>query len=412
MLISGARGFNWFTINPMTLGGAFTSDLQFSSDWKASCDDYRAAKEMGDLLSRTRYIDDQVAIHYSQDSFQAGVSNLTWIHQLFINLLYDGGVPFKFVSYEQVAKNKLIEKNFPMFILPHSISLSKAEENAIRSYVKRGGVVWADMIPGKYNNLGQKLPRIGLTDLFRGMTEKVFPGGILVKSKKVGRGTVILADVGNYNYDRSVGNHLPAQEFLSAMAAKSGIRKVCTIKNASDGMIANGVWSAGYRCGRQDYVVVARDYRIADSSPLNVIIDFPGKGYVYEMSNGRYHKMTDHVTTKLIRSKGKVFAVLPYRLNRIEATVMKPSQRGKNLELQVQLLATGEIRKDELHLLRVTVTGPDKKEIIPLRRLLEIYGGKGVLRLPIAYNDQPGKWEIQLKDTATGMAATIPVVVK
>lgn len=411
MLISGARGFNWFTINAMEWG-AFTSDLHLSSDWKASCDDYRAAKETGDLLSRTRYSDDQVAIHYSQDSFQAGVPNMTWIHQSFINLLYDAGVPFKFVSYEQVAKNELIEKKFPMFILPHSISLSGAEENAIRSYVERGGVLWADVIPGEYDNFGRKLPQSRLADLFSGMKEEILPGGLLAKSKVVGKGLVILADIGNYNYDRNVGNHLPAQEFLSSVATKAGIKKVCTIKNVSNETIANGVWSAGYRCGRQYYIVAARDYQLADSSPLNVTIDIPEKGYVYEMPSGRCHEMTDCVTTELITSKGKVFSVLPYRINQIQPVLINQAQRGKNLELQVQFLATGEIRKDEIHLVRVTVTGPDKKEIVPLRRLLEIYGGKGTVLLPLAYNDPLGKYEIQLKDTATGISAVIPVVLQ
>ncbi len=143
---------------------------------------------MGDLLSRTRYRDDQVAIHYSQDSFQAGVANLTWIHQSFINLLYDAGVPFKFVSYEQLAQNELMEKKFPLLILPHSISLSEAEEKAIRAYVENGGVVWADVIPGTFDNFGRSLPKSRLADIFSDMKDEMIPGGISAKSKAVVKG--------------------------------------------------------------------------------------------------------------------------------------------------------------------------------------------------------------------------------
>ena len=408
MLMSGARGIMWYTMTPQ-IWGATTADFELAGDWAAGGGEFAAAKETGDLLSRTTYLQDQVAIHYSQDSFQAGVTDLTWIHNRFINLCFDAGVPFRFISYDQLGQGEMKKTPYKVLVLPHSISLSAAEVAGIRDYLAGGGVVWADIIPGNYDNYGRKLAASQLEDLFAGMTEVALPGGKTLQKKTVGKGTVILADPGNYSYERNVGNHLPDQELLAAVTDMAGIERVATVTNAADGKPANGVWTAGYRRGGQHYAVVTRDWQIADQSTLKANVQFPVKGHVYEMRSGEYFGLTDTIKTELEPTRGKLFTVLPYRLKGISLTPQKPVIRGADLMLAVKLATRGAIGPDDLHLLRVSVTGPDGKEITALRRLVKILGGGGEIRLPLAYNDLPGAWHINVRDSATGLREKITI---
>ena len=141
MLISGMRGFGWYTLGPQRWWAATTADMRLASDFAASKDEFRDAGDLGDVLSQARFQDNQVAVHYSQDSMHTlgfGPGNLSWVHWSFINLFYDHGVPFKFVSYEEVAKGELARRRYRVFLMPSSVSLSPEEAKAIRDYAAQG----------------------------------------------------------------------------------------------------------------------------------------------------------------------------------------------------------------------------------------------------------------------------------
>ena len=400
MLMSGARGFAFYTISPETWG-AVTADLHLSSDFQAAKEEFKDVGDIGDMLVRTRYQDDQVAIHYSQDSFQAGVSNISWIHTSFVNLLFDAGVSFKFVSYEQVANGELLKNKYPVFVMPHSISLSEDEVKAIRKYVKEGGVVWADIVPGEYNNFGQKLDKSQLSALFTNM-KRLIPGKNYWIGKG-GKGKVILADIGNYNYDRNVGDYLKTQELLDEIVEIASVKRVAHVINVVDNKLANGVWTAGYRSGNQRYVVITKDYQLADRNDVGVWVKFGNRGHIYEMRSGEYFGYTDKVQMQLQPTRGKVYSILPYRVGEIVIPQKGQATRGQDLVLKVRLATEGEVGKDDLHLIRVSVTSPNGKEVTALRRLVLIRGGTGEIQLPVAYDDAPGRWTVQLKDAATGI---------
>jgi hypothetical protein len=183
----------WYTMTPQ-VWGATTGDLHPSSDWQAAAPEFKAAAQAGQLLTRTAYIQDQVAIHYSQDSMQAGMGYaLSWLHNNLVNLLFDGGVPFHFLSYDELAAGQVV--GVPLLILPGSISLSPGEAAAIRDYVRHGGVVWADRLPGAFDHFGRKLPESQLADLFADFDERTLPGGRTLRASRDGR--VILAELEN-----------------------------------------------------------------------------------------------------------------------------------------------------------------------------------------------------------------------
>ncbi|MDD5706063.1 MAG: beta-galactosidase, partial [Kiritimatiellae bacterium] len=320
-LISGAHGISWYSMAP-GIWGATATDLNLSSDWAASASEFKAMREIGDLLSRTEYAQDQVAIHYSSDSLWRGVLNMSWLHNCYANLFFDAGVPFRFVSYEQLGDGELLKKKYPLFLMVHSISLSAAESKAIREYVEKGGTIWADMIPGEYDNFGTKLAQPQFADLFTNLTDVALAGGKPLKVGKRGQGAVILGDIGNYSYDRNVGNYLPAQGMLDRAIEIAKVSRVGKVVDRQTKALANGVWTAGYRQGRQRYVVAAKDYQLADRSKAAVAIEFGGKRHIYDIREGKYRGYADKVETELEPTYGKVFSVLPYQVKKIRAEIV------------------------------------------------------------------------------------------
>jgi len=403
MLLSGARGFMWYTQAPQ-LWGATTGDLHPSSDWQAAAPEFTAAARAGDLLARTDYVQDQVAIHYSQDSMQAGVGPaLSWLHNSFVNLLFDGGVPFHFISQEELAQGKA--RGVPLLVLPSSISLSPGEVAAIRDYVRQGGVVWADAVPGTHDQFGRRLPQSQMAGLFAELEERTLAGGRSLRVSRDGR--IVLGAPGNYLYARNVGEHRPVQELLDAVVDLAGVQRVGRVLDAADSGAANGVWLAGYRRGAQRYLVAGKDYQVVDRKPALVDIAFDGPAHVYEARSGRYLGHCRTVRDTLEPTRGKLYALLPYRVRGLRARTGWWPRRaipGRDLVVRVKLLTTGSVGPDDLHLLRVAVTGPDGTELTALRRLAPIRGGAGDVRLPLAYNDRAGRYTIRMHDSATGVS--------
>ncbi len=407
LLANGARGYIWFTLTN-EYHGAVTADLHLSSDFSAAAAEFSDATKAGHLLVETSYQQDEVAIHYSQDSFQAGVgSAISYFHADFSNLLFHSAIPFRFVSYEQVEEGLLTQKKFRLFIMPHSISLSEKEISAVKEYVSSGGVLWADVIPGTYDEYGRKLEKSRLAELFSDLKEEEV-SGIKIRRGTYGKGQIILGEIGNYGYAYNLGKSQPILALMDLVAQAAGIKPLCRIMDRKQGKLVQATVVGGYRAGNQTYLVVVRDYAVVDKERKEATAYFPGKAHVYEMRSGCYLGYTDRINTDLEVSRGSVFTLLPYRVRRLAVKSPSRVERGQNLVLPVTIQADGKIGKGDIHLLRVKVFRPDGQEITALRRLVKISGGVGEVTLPLAFNDSSGRWLIHLADTATGVSTEVP----
>lgn len=387
MLISGMRGFGWYTLGPQRWWAATTADMRLASDFAASKDEFRDAGDLGDVLSQARFQDNQVAVHYSQDSMHTlgfGPGNLSWVHWSFINLFYDHGVPFKFVSYEEVAKGELARRRYRVFLMPSSVSLSPEEAKAIRDYAAQGGVVWADRMPGTHDQFGRPAATPALAELFA-----------------KGSPNALLAGIGNYSYDRNVDRTDAARAVMEEVVRLGGLEPVADSRRP-DGRKATGIWQSGWECGNQRYVALAKDWQQADSSVEPVSITFPRPAHVYEMRQGEYLGHTNKINAELAPCLGRVYALLPYQARGLDARLAAPPERGKDLIIDLAVEADGEIGPGDIHLIRIAAEAPDGKELRSLRKFAVIRGGRGQIRLPLAYDDPAGSCAVKLKDQSTG----------
>jgi len=148
----------------------------------------------------------QIAILYSHPSVQAGwmidsrVDGDTWprrfssyesehsmvtaVRQAWMKLIQDLGLQYDFVSSQQVIDGKLPSLGYRVLVLPESLALGDAEAEQIKAFVRAGGSVIADFLPGVFDQ-HCKRRKMGALDGFFGVTR---PGGGMIEQPEKSQG--------------------------------------------------------------------------------------------------------------------------------------------------------------------------------------------------------------------------------
>jgi len=127
----------------------------------------------------------QIAIHYSHPSIQAAwmidsrVDGDTWprrfssyesvhsgitrVRNGWMKLIDDLGLQYDFVSAQQIAEGKLGGMGYKVLVLPESLAIGDEEAAQIKSYVRNGGTVIADFLPGVFDE-HCKRRKVGVLD--------------------------------------------------------------------------------------------------------------------------------------------------------------------------------------------------------------------------------------------------------
>jgi hypothetical protein len=133
----------------------------------------------------------QIAIHYSQPSIQAAwmidsrPDGDTWVRRFssyesvhsgiarvrggWMKLVEDLGLQYDFVSAEQIETGRLGELGYKVLVLPESLAMSDEEAAQIRAFVRGGGTVIADFLPGVFDEHAKRR-KTGVLDGFFGVS--------------------------------------------------------------------------------------------------------------------------------------------------------------------------------------------------------------------------------------------------
>lgn len=132
-------------------------------------------KKIGPLQAGSKWLHDGVAIYYSHPSIQmswildAEAHGSSWpnrnadhrigtshlVRKAWENMLRDSGFQFTHLSYIDLVQNDQALDEFKVLILPATYCLSDAESRRIRAFVKQGGTVIADFLPGVFDQHGR-----------------------------------------------------------------------------------------------------------------------------------------------------------------------------------------------------------------------------------------------------------------
>jgi hypothetical protein len=140
-------------------------------------------EQLSPILHGATWVHDGVAIYYSHPSIQIGwvldaeCQHKTWIarnndHRLgaghhvrhaWENMLRDSGLQYNFINYVDTVQ-KGVPKEYSTLILPACLALSDAEARRIREWVRGGGTLIADYLPGVFDQHGKGRPAGGALD--------------------------------------------------------------------------------------------------------------------------------------------------------------------------------------------------------------------------------------------------------
>lgn len=139
--------------------------------------------------------------------------------------------------------------------------------------------------------------------------------------------------------------------------------------------------------------------------PYEVSLD--QKRHVYDSRRRQYVGFTDRFEARYsIKEKlfALVYATLPYKVEAVDVKLKSDSVRqGGTLFFSVGILPA-QADKNR-HVLSLSVTDPNRKDISWYGGVLETKDGIAEGRIDFAFSDVPGIWGIKLTDTATGVSS-------
>jgi len=99
-------------------------------------------------------------------SYESVHSRITRVRSSWCKLIEDLGLQYEFVSYEQIVEGALEERGYEALVLPESLAIGGEEAAQIKAFVRAGGTVIADFLPGLFDEHGKRRTVGALDGLF------------------------------------------------------------------------------------------------------------------------------------------------------------------------------------------------------------------------------------------------------
>ncbi|MDD2707275.1 MAG: beta-galactosidase [Verrucomicrobiae bacterium] len=356
---------------------------------KAASDEALVLKRgVGKLLMGCRRDAGGIAILYSQASLHAATyhgmrHNPNDSQTDFIRALEDMGYQYRFVSYDQVKEGILKREKYRLLILPCAVALSGEEKEQIKAFAAAGGKVLADDKTGVYDGHGKPAADTAWAEW---SNERVTHLGPALRG-----------------YHRDIHFAASARVCLAERLAALGIAPEFSIA-PEEGDAYEGELAV-FTDGETRYVGLLRDHS-PKLKTQKARIKFPQAAYVYDVRAGKYLGRSDNLRVNPGAGEAGLWALLPEEARGLELETVAEAKAGGEVSYKVALAARGR------HVARVEVMGPDGAPRPHYGANLTLKQGKAEGTIPLAINDSPGKWTIQVRDVATGLKTSRTVVVK
>ena len=413
---------SWFwTMGAPGPFSGYAPDLTSLPFYQARTEALRQIKSgIGKLLLSGKRENDRIGIFFSNTSRIAdslytgdGVWSRKYLESLadFNESLEDSGLQYDYVSYEQVAQGKLLKDGFKVFIMPCSRAVSPAEAAEIGRFVREGGLLIADIMPGILNEHGTPQKESLLAELFPSRE----PGTV----NRVGKGKTVLFDnkLSGYGYTAFSGmkgwRHLNGRwqllaELLEREAGVSAPVKISPLKAA----FMPPTEISRFRCGEVEFISLLRNYYMCDNRPYAASVRLPHKAHVYDVLAGKYLGCVDSLETE-ISYQAHLYALVPYQVKAVVLSLPDRTVAGKVTQVGIRLSTDSRQAKMDGHVFRLEVLAPDKESIAwYARNILADDKGTAAIGIPWALNDKPGKYTVKVRDVVSGVTAYGTVVLQ
>lgn len=388
-----------------------------------------------------------------------GNSLLSWK-----TLLNDLKYNFCFINEEELEKGGLDNKKFKLLILPAALCISPAQTENICKFVSNGGLVIADFGTGYFDGSGKRVANKKLDALFgvdrqnsmleigsceehiKATAEFGIPGTVmkiwtgeknfklaggknladsnlrdipLMVQNKFGKGGSFLLNTPiNWYKDVKLGG--AGGELTQASTGPQKLSE--SLRNIVSGILTHSdmqplckITVAGktYPCAtvfKQDgpvkyfgLIKESIEKNIIDvSAAVEASVALPFKAHIYNVRNGSYIGYTDKFQTRIIPALAQLYALLPYKVTGIELNCKDEYARGEEPEIQVKMMVSEG--KSGPHVMHLELQDPSGKTVPCYSQNIHLADGTGTLKFQFAYNDQPGKWKLTVRDVASSVS--------
>jgi|GEM_PF-3265522 len=406
----------WWTMGAPGAISGYAPDLTSLAPFEARSQELREIKSgIGKLFLSARRFDDAIAIHYSESSRvmdnlfrdKTDYSNCEYENSVggFARALEDAGFQYRFVAYEEIEKGALQQRKYKALFLPRSVSVSDSETANIIEFVKNGGVVIADVIPGVYTKTGGRRSQPAFADLFPSDT----PGTVT----RYGRGYAVLTGEemlkGYYqlhnNYDgwQAFGQRW---EKVAELLSQYADLKPAISLTSKEGKIPPTEISR-FDAGGIELIGMLRVPWLKDNGEYKARIKLPRISHLYDMRNGKYMGFTDHCD-RAIDYQAQALAMSAYRVKSVDIQAPKTARAGEALRIGVSVMCdAGHVTGT--HVLHMTVRGPDGGERKWYAQNVLAPKGIANLNIPFAINDARGRYTIRVRDCMSGITGQVNV---
>lgn len=389
----------------------------------------------GDLLYNSQKITDSVGIFHSQNSL---ISNFLktrktdyWQKEKsFAHAMEDLGIDYRFIAPDELYNSK-----FKAIILPEASALSDKEIDFFHDFVKKGGILIADYEAGIQTELCESRAERRMDDLF-GISVRRFRllspepdklsskleidrvgSGVKLKNGKTkffavarnqniplliqnnyGRGRTLLLNFShNYAEQRSTK---AGRAFLKILDEFLNLPKIAFLKSSS-----HAVMHHFYRNGNNIYAALLpalphgyKNKKVGDFRKIkfDAELDFKQDGFLYEAIEGKYIGYGRNFKVKMSPAIPAIYALLPHKA---EFSISAPGivKQGDNMPVEISF-PTENHRVVILRLLK-----PDGTEMYAARQICDSAKQQVRFCVSFALNDSPGKWQLHIKDAASGI---------
>ena len=141
----------------------------------------------------------------------------------------------------------------------------------------------------------------------------------------------------------------------------------------------------------------------------DVTVTFPQETHVYDMLAGEYLGHARAVSRTIAPGRVQMLAALPYRVSGVDVSVKNKSVRpGDALVFSAAVRPEGGEDGDVMHVFRVQLVDPEGRAVPHYATNVRAPGGRCEGSVTLALNDPTGKWQIVIRDVATGVTSQTP----
>ena len=374
--------------------------------------------------------------------------NLERFHQNrtnWLQALRDAGYQYDFLTTEQIDKGNLA--NYKVLVLPDSIALSGPEVAAIREFVLRGGLLIADAQTGLMDGHGRwelhgllddvlgvrqenarvesKDPEpitihpawsgneIGLVTIPAEQDLEITSGHadfrkgstpyMIQNSFGAGRAVTLNFWLNNYLALRKAGTNGPMLKVLAHYLGGAGVEPVADVRKPG-GKRIDCSEIVGYRKGEVRYLVVLPEMGCKDVGPVN--LQLSSARYVYNLREHHLLGNISSVNGTLEEGAPLFLALSPEPAGRLSISALGANdgdlqvKAGGTAAFRIRL-AMPEGHKDFPEAVHVEVRNADGRFLSYYGANLALKDGEARFSIALALNDQPGKWQVIVREPYT-----------